>query len=62
MEKKCEFFEHCPIVRYFGQTGWTLTASRYCRGGQKDQCARRKLHLADEPVPKHLMPWDKSSE
>jgi len=58
MEEICEFFEKCPIARYFKATGWTMFASRYCRDGYSAECARQKLRQANQPVPDHLLPWD----
>jgi hypothetical protein len=58
VNSKCEYVEQCPIAKYFGETGWTLTASRYCRDGEYQKCQRYKLRTAGQPVPKRLMPWD----
>jgi hypothetical protein len=62
MAHKCEFFDKCPLTKYFGQVGWTLLARRYCIEGHYEECERRRRHLAGERVPEHLFPWDKSTK
>jgi len=59
METKCQYIDGCPIAKYFGQTGWSVFASRYCRDGKFDECKRYKLRTAGKQVPPHVLPWDK---
>jgi hypothetical protein len=62
VDKRCEFFEQCPITKYFGQASWTMIAQRYCLEGHQDECARRKLRLKGQQVPVHLLPWENVPE
>jgi hypothetical protein len=61
MSGKCKQIDICPIVKYFGKTGWRKFRRRYCEGDYT-RCRRFQLRQNGMPVPIHLMPWDDSPE
>ena len=61
-EKQCEHVEQCPIFKYFKRIAQRVYMDLYCLGDY-ERCERRKLRLANKPVPENLLPhggtlWD----
>jgi hypothetical protein len=55
MGQNCEFIEKCPMFRYFRSVAKMIYQDMYCQGKFVD-CERRKLRLAEQPVPANLLP------
>jgi len=61
MSKKCSNIDQCPIAKYFVDEGWQLMLDRYCHGDFFN-CGCYALIQKNQPVPKHMMPWDRTTE
>jgi hypothetical protein len=51
----CPHLEGCPVFAYFRSYVKQVYIDMYCQG-EYECCARRKLRVADEEVPKDLLP------
>ncbi len=51
----CNFVEGCPMFKYFNRIAAVVYRMAYCQGDYEN-CARRKLRLANQPVPENLGP------
>lgn len=55
MKRRCEFFEGCPMFKYFCTSAESLYRLAYCEGVYVI-CERRALRLAGKEVPVNLLP------
>lgn len=53
--ESCPHLEGCPVFAYFRSYAKQVYIDMYCQGDY-ERCARRKLRLAGEEVPKDLLP------
>jgi hypothetical protein len=57
MAVDCEYLAGCPIFAQFKNEGVKNFWIRlYCKGPRQEDCARKSLKEAGEPVPKTMLP------